>query len=206
MELNADGTGSTAADTGWTWFECQPVADSGRHRYVMSLSWAPEDEEGEGPAIEQRAPRVRVLRTDRFAGGRTRMDGCVVTAWTPAFATACRPRIDFRDPEPSERPPPWAAAVDRMHVLAWRAGEDREALVRLEGTLPFRLAETLARWGRPLPPMSERPWPPDASTAAKLLGTLRHYGPLALAREALSFLRWLRLSDNERATVMRRER
>lgn len=206
MEHTLDEAGVAATGRGWTWFECEALDDSGKHRYVMSLSWVPEEEAGAGPAIERRAPRVRVLRTDRFAGGRTRVNGCVITQWTPAFATACRPKIDFRDPEPAQRPPPWAAAVDRMHVLAWRAGEDRQARDRLEGTLPFRLAETLARWGRPLPPMSERPWPTDASTAAKLLGTLGHYGPLALAREALSFLRWLRLSDNERATVMRRER
>lgn len=202
----------------WTWMPIGREHAPGT-RLEAELSWHPnnsdaaDQERAQAPTdppgqleTAYSAPAVHGLATDRFAGGRTRWDGEVLTNWTPSFATIGRPQVPVR-PDDGWRPPPsWSAAVDQMRVLTWRAGEDREHAAAMEATLPFRVAEMLARWGRPLPPMDERPWPADAPTVTKLARTLRHYGPLALARELLSFARWLRLSDNERATVMRRDR
>ena len=39
----------------------------------------------------------------------------------------------------------------------------------------------------------------------KLWGTFRHYGPVAALREAGSFTRWLRMSQQERDSVVERD-
>ncbi len=92
----------------------------------------------------------------------------------------------------------------RLRVLGTRTFEVQEALRADQRALPYRLAHYDIRswWARPvLPPLSERPWPPDAPATTKLARTLRHYGVRAVFFECLDSLRWRRMSPAERAAA-----
>jgi glycosyltransferase involved in cell wall biosynthesis len=205
-------TTDSAVGSGWLRFHFDPIPDSRGNWYWAGIARVePESSSrlelacssvGSSGSARETANGVSAagrptaivdgIRSDRILAYRTyrRRDGLDMVREGGSDGPSIGPSPDLSPYLNS------MSALDReIHELWTELETDRR-------TLPYRLAHAGDAALSPLPPVHERPWPADASATAKLWGTLRHYGPIALAREMASYFRWATMSADarERAT------
>lgn len=190
----AEAHGGPCLDDAWLPLEFAPIAGSAGRRYYAELR-AVGGTPGASP------PSLCMADAAVFAAGRTYLDGAASDSTALAFRTLCRPTtpapaLVARDP----RQP----VLDAIRHEAQEAADLGTALVAIAASAPYRLMAWLGRWWAPLPPIHARPWPADAATGTKLRLTLRHFGPVAVAREVVGALRWRWMDEAERQAVLRR--
>lgn len=173
----------------WVRFDFDAPDDTAGRWWSATVTVGP----GDGPA-----PCLVGVASDAFPDGHAVVDGRVIVGWSPAFRLwSAAPAVD-RGVLPEDRAPSLAGAF-ALAAADHAEWQRREAAVA--ALWPVRAARWLARLDAPLPPIDRRPWPSDAPGWRKAAGTLRHYGPLALAREMRAALRWRRLDDAARAAA-----
>ncbi|MFN8422552.1 MAG: hypothetical protein U0470_03900 [Anaerolineae bacterium] len=180
-----------AAGEDWVRFTFAPLPESAGRWWTARL--ALRADRGAPPSVH-----VVGVAADAFADGYAVVDDAIVTGWSPAFRLWAAPPSATADilPEPAAEALLGALA---LVAVATADAERREAAVA--AAWPVRAARWLARANAPLPPIDRRPWPPEAPALVKALGTLRHYGPLALARELRAMARWRRMDPAARAAA-----
>jgi hypothetical protein len=171
----------------WLPFRFEPIPDSAGRRFYARLEY---------PA--GRAHPVRPLRSDQttFYAGHAYVDDRA-QAGSLAFRTFCRAESLVAGIGARGLDDPFQ---QRITTLATTTEDARGHLEALQHTWPYRVTHLGAIWAAtaPLPPLDERPWPADAPARAKLAGSLRHYGLLALLKELIAWVRWRRMSAAER--------
>jgi hypothetical protein len=182
-EAAIDIGGVVAGD--WCRFEFTPLADSAGNEYLLSLSASGGDEEGSPFAYLASSP----------------VDGIPATSHDESDLVGPLAMRTYNDlsteaaigpPETLGPPLAMLSALDlQVHNLWLKTEADRR-------TFLYKVLNVREWLFSPLPPVSERPWPPDAPRSVKLTGALRHYGPISLMREALSWFRWKRMSPEAR--------
>ncbi len=187
----AAAAGSAGDD--WVRFDVEPLDDCAGRWWTATVTDAHDASVATGPL-----PRLLGAASDAFPDGHTVVGDAVATGWSPACRVWAAPPAPLPALVPAPNAPALFAAFARAAAdqAEWRR---REAIAA--ALWPLRAARWLARLDAPLPPIDRRPWPSDAAPLRKAWGTLRHYGPLALLREAAAALRWRRLDDAARAAA-----
>ena len=170
----------------WARFEFEPVQASGGTRFYAELTCdAPAD----------LAPSVGLAAGAVFPAGSTFVDGIPAQA-AMAFRTFCRPGPAVPHLGADRLLDPVVRRLSVLDHAIYVAWDDLEAD---RATLPYRaVRRCVSILSGTLPPIERRPWPASAPVHLKLWKTVRHFGPLALAREAIGWLRWQRMSGAER--------
>ncbi len=189
---------SAILDEAWTAFDLKPLTSSAGRRLHLRLS-----------ALA--APRARTAQHARSL--RPTATGMAETSEEDATPAAAPP-IAWLEVDEAGRPAhrtwscgPTAAGVSRASI-AIRAADDpevRDLLHRRRRDLALRrlrlaqlrrrrilaaLTRFWWRWTRPVPAGPLRPWRADAPASEKFFRGLTIYGPLPVARELVSWLRF----------------